>query len=69
MLRSRDIILFAQWHSGNYASYMVLVPYVALDGNPVGITFFLFFELVGVGPIVDTTNSLQYAKGPLGLHM
>ena len=69
MLGSCVIILFAQWHSGNYASYMVLVPYVALDGNPVGNYFFLFFELVGVGPIVDTSNSLQYAKGPVGLHM
>ena len=68
MLGSRVIISFAYWHSGNYAFYLVLVPYVTLDGNPVTIVF-LFFELVGVGPIVDTPNSLQYTKGPVGLHM
>ena len=43
MLGSRVIILFAQWHSGNYAAYMVLVLYVALDGNPVGNYFFFIF--------------------------
>jgi len=29
-------------------------------------TLFLFFVSVGMGPIVDTPNSLKYAKGPMG---
>ena len=33
---------------------------------PMVTIFILFFELVGMGPIVDTPN---YAKGPMGLHM
>ena len=67
-LGSCAIILLVNWHTGNYAFGLVHDPCVALDGNPVGNYSFLFLELLGVGPIVDTPNSLQYAKGPLGLH-
>ena len=53
MLGSLVIILLVYLHTGNYALGLVLDPYVALDENPVGNYFLLFFELVGVGLVVD----------------